>query len=593
MKVPPRILVSLPCYGGQIYDLYHSSWTKLLRWAHDTNVELTLQIISNESSIQRARNMGVMKALEHRSHFTHILFLDADMGYPPYQLERLLLASKDIAGAPGCTKHIHWDNAYKAILAGKDPEIFSLRYAVNFLNPDEIKCQNGFAKVKDFGFCFCLVRMSVINKLIEAYPSVKCEHMAWVNGKPVTDVDTQYALFDSYVEEDGRYLECDHAFLARWRAIGGEVWADMTARLDHCGLHHYRGDLGAFFFNQSYFGDTFKAIRTSPTEFQPFEEEESPEPQKAPQTPPQKFHIATIRPEGIRFPLCFQPMAKLLQAGLRDLGYEVTRRENHLVDDEDTVNIVFGWHMWPTGKKEKPPHPFLMLRNYRAILYQAEQIMPDGRELPDWYFASLKRAEGCWDYSSDHVEFMESQNLEPRHVPPAYHPSMETIDYDGTPKDIDVLFYGAMNPRRSFICHLLEQVCNTKVLVDVWGSELEDFIARSKLVLNVHYYPSQTLERLRISQLLANGVPVISEISENNPYGDGIKMVTYHDLLKTVMHYLRNDDERIALGLAGQEIFKQTLMVDVLRAALSDVSPSDAIPAGECIVAEGVELGCS
>lgn len=556
-----RILVSLPAYGGQITSLLNNSWTKLLRWAGDNDVLLSLQTISNESLLPRARNQGVAKLLEAPDYFTHIMFLDADMGFQPDLLGRLLRFDKDVIGAPGPTKYIHWDQLSDAMLNGKDPGSCTLRYAVNFLGGGKLSTEDGFAKVKDFGCCFTLVKTGAIQKMVEKYPDLRCDGMSWVNGGPTPHANN-FAFFDTHVDEEGRYLECDHAFFARWRAIGGDVWADLTSNLVHVGTHNFKGNMSHYYFGRDHSRGTLNAEHT------PWGD--SWNKIKAPAPPylseiidsvdQDRYHVTIIRPKGNNFPLCYKEHAKAIQAGLQDLGLDCTFRENRL--EEDRINIVFGWHMW---SKE---HPLLTLRRYRIILYQGEQLAAGGRLMPDWYFRSMKEALAVWDYSQENIITLKPHGYAAQLVPPGWHERCAMIPRD-VEQDIDVLFVGVLNLRREFMLKLLGSVCNCQALVDVWGEDRDSMIARSKIVLNIHYYSAATLELLRLGHLLANGVPVISEESDSNPYGDGIEMVPYRSLLPAVLQLLMDDKKREALGQRGRDAFERTPIVDCLSEALS------------------------
>lgn len=256
----PRILVSLPCYGHQLYDIFLISWTKTLVWGFDNGIEFKLQTIGNESLLPRARNQGIAKLLDEQARFTHILFIDADMGWGVHNLERLLQADKEMIGCPGPTKWIHWELAHKAILNGKDPETFTLRYAINFIDPN-VQVQNGYANVRDMGCCFFLVKKEAVLKMTEAYAELRTSNMGWVNGGE-NESKNNYALFDTTIsrEEENRYLECDHAFMARWRAIGGEVWADLTSDLSHAGTHIFEGNMADYYLNSQFQGKPIPAV---------------------------------------------------------------------------------------------------------------------------------------------------------------------------------------------------------------------------------------------------------------------------------------------------------------------------------------------
>lgn len=84
------------------------------------------------------------------------------------------------------------------------------------------------------------------------------------------------------------------------------------------------------------------------------------------------------------------------------------------------------------------------------------------------------------------------------------HPKIE--------KDIDVLFFGAMNKRRSNTLSRIDGRlcvrCN-----DLHGNEKLNVIRRSKIVVNIHYHEDSRLETHRLELLCALGSCVVSERS--------------------------------------------------------------------------------
>lgn len=206
--------------------------------------------------------MAVAKFLDQAHAFSHLLFIDADMGFRPETLERMIVWDKDLVGCPGPTKYIHWDHVVDAILHGRDPEVHTLRYAVNFHGLGDLTCIDGFAQVKDFGLCFCLMKKEAVLTMAESYPELKCPHMGWQDGRPF-ESENAFMFFDTMRDDkENRYLECDHAFLARWRKIGGEIWADMTSDLIHVGTHHYHGDMALYFMGKKWQDGRFTAQQT-------------------------------------------------------------------------------------------------------------------------------------------------------------------------------------------------------------------------------------------------------------------------------------------------------------------------------------------
>jgi hypothetical protein len=51
-------------------------------------------------------------------------------------------------------------------------------------------------------------------------------------------------FFDTMVEPtSGQHLSEDYALCWRWRALGGEIWADVQSRFTHVGHAAYTGSL--------------------------------------------------------------------------------------------------------------------------------------------------------------------------------------------------------------------------------------------------------------------------------------------------------------------------------------------------------------
>ncbi len=79
-------------------------------------------------------------------------------------------------------------------------------------------------------------------------------------------------------------------------------------------------------------------------------------------------------------------------------------------------------------------------------------------------------------------------------------------------EDIDVLFYGSTNPRRNRILNnLYERDINVHSIFGKYGAERDSFIARAKILLNLHYFENGIFEIFRCSHLFANSKCVISE----------------------------------------------------------------------------------
>ncbi|HUD12001.1 MAG TPA: hypothetical protein VMS08_06325 [Candidatus Saccharimonadia bacterium] len=206
-----------------------------------------------------------------------------------------------------------------------------------------------------------------------------------------------------------------------------------------------------------------------------------------------KLHILTVRPEGYVHALGLAEFAETVYYGLLHLGHEATLGSEH----QSCHNIVIGGHL-----AENLPS--------NCIIYNSEQV--GGPWFTEKYIALLKTHE-VWDYSSQNVERLRALGIEARHVPIGYVKELERIK-PAEVQDIDVLFYGSLNERRAKILEELKaKDLNVVHLFGVYGEERDSYIARAKVVLNMHFYDPGVFEIVRCSYLFTNGKAVVSEQS--------------------------------------------------------------------------------
>jgi hypothetical protein len=110
-----------------------------------------------------------------------------------------------------------------------------------------------------------------------------------------------------------------------------------------------------------------------------------------------------------------------------------------------------------------------------------------------------------------------------------------------------VLFYGSINERRWHIIQSLKaHGVRTETVFGVYGNERDKLIARSKILLNVHFYEAKVFEVVRVSYLLANQRFVISErganLLEEDTFSGGVVFADYNDLVKTCLDFLSRSD---------------------------------------------------
>ena len=120
---------------------------------------------------------------------THLLFIDADIGFTPMNIERLLCIDKDIACGIYPRKHLYLEKI-KQILEDKpnaqsdEIEAKALGYNVNFDDPDNLRGENGFFKVNEAATGMMMVKRNVFSTMFKKFPERKYESDQIVNGNP-------------------------------------------------------------------------------------------------------------------------------------------------------------------------------------------------------------------------------------------------------------------------------------------------------------------------------------------------------------------------------------------------------------------------
>ena len=208
-----KVHIAMPCYGGMLTESTFMSFIKWANTARQLNIDWTLETMVNESLISRARNTLSAKFL-HMDDATHLMFIDADIGWEPWHLLVLLNRDVDVIGGlyPMKTMPIKWVvNGFEGAEEGPD----------------------GFQEVSKAGTGFLLIKKHVFEKL-NSHPAVK-QYKNDIGLDPIYD---QYlkTYFDTAVRQN-RYYSEDWTFCENWRDLGGQIYMDKRILLRHSGSY--------------------------------------------------------------------------------------------------------------------------------------------------------------------------------------------------------------------------------------------------------------------------------------------------------------------------------------------------------------------
>ena len=245
-------MVATPMYGGQCAGIYTKSSTDLAMAAKSYGVPLSFFYLFNESLITRARNYLVDEFM--RSDFTHLMFIDSDIGFDPNDVLALAAiadpnSDKEIVCGPYPKKAIAWEKIKKAVdkgFADQDPKVLEKYVGDYVFNPvggaGDIRIDQP-AEVLEGGTGFMMIQRSAFEKYAAAYPefSYKPDHIRTENFDGTREI---MAYFDCVIcPESKRYLSEDYMFCQWARKAGIKVWMCPWMKLTHMGSYMFGGSL--------------------------------------------------------------------------------------------------------------------------------------------------------------------------------------------------------------------------------------------------------------------------------------------------------------------------------------------------------------
>jgi len=209
-----RVHICMPCYGGMLTESTFMSYIKWSNTCRQLGIDWTMETMTNESLISRARNTLTAKFL-HNKDSTHLMFIDADIGWEPWHLLVMLNAQKDVIGGLYPMKSL------------------PVKWCVNGFEGAEVSEDGTLQEVSKTGTGFMLIKRDVFEKL-NAHPATK----PFINdiGLPPELNPYMKTYFDTAVREN-RYYSEDWTFCENWRDIGGQVWVDKRVLLKHTGTY--------------------------------------------------------------------------------------------------------------------------------------------------------------------------------------------------------------------------------------------------------------------------------------------------------------------------------------------------------------------
>lgn len=247
-----KLFLGVPMYGGQCAGMFAKSVADLTAMCTSHGIHMRTYFLFNESLIPRARNYVCDEFM--RSDCTHMLFIDADIGFDPRDVLAMLALQSDeseydVLAAPYPKKTISWEKIKLAVdkgIADEDPNVLE-RYVGDYVfNP---KGGTGSIRidipveVSEVGTGFMMTRRATFEKFRDSFPqySYKPDHVRTEHFDGSREI---MMYFQSEIDpESKRYLSEDYWFCRKLQEIGGKIWFCPWMKLQHVGSYIFGGSL--------------------------------------------------------------------------------------------------------------------------------------------------------------------------------------------------------------------------------------------------------------------------------------------------------------------------------------------------------------
>ncbi|HEX8570043.1 MAG TPA: hypothetical protein VF699_08995 [Caulobacteraceae bacterium] len=195
------------------------------------------------SVISTVRNLIVADFLSSEADV--LLMLDSDQGISGAGVMRMLDSEFPVVGCLYPKRAYDWSRVHSNEAASDMGRI--VQQASQYVGrldagPDgQVETRNGFARALHVGTGVFVVRREAFTRLEEAYPELEGRGFNRLE-LPSDRFRHNWGFFNpADVPEEGGALSEDLSFCWRWRACGGELWADVVTPTVHVGAHAFTG----------------------------------------------------------------------------------------------------------------------------------------------------------------------------------------------------------------------------------------------------------------------------------------------------------------------------------------------------------------
>ncbi len=236
-----KITIATPAFGEVFYTPYVQSLFRLMKAFQRRKWDSAFSSIAY-ADIAESRNFLLTRWFD-KTDATHLLFIDADMGFPAELVLDMVDFGRPVVGVIYPKRQINLDRVAELATAGEPAKraiarghdyIVRKKRGVSITSPHA-----GFMQVDGCGAGVLLIARTAIETMLEKMPTLS-DPAAKINSPLTANLDRLIRAFEP-VRVNGALLSEDFSFCHRWNACGGEVWVNTAHEIEHIGLHRFKG----------------------------------------------------------------------------------------------------------------------------------------------------------------------------------------------------------------------------------------------------------------------------------------------------------------------------------------------------------------
>jgi hypothetical protein len=225
-----NIFLSIPILDKPEYRMIHSVYQAILSCREH---RVRIFVNENDSLISRVRNVHMSLFYHEYKDCDYFMSLDSDLEVvncfnTNNIFTKLLSHDKDFVGGLYALKKM------------QGPPVCASVVANNLYARDKIPFNSGLIEMLWLSTgCWCLKR-SAVEKMINSYPDLTYMGDDNVSGKVIHGLYNPMLVdIDDNGTKIKKYLSEDWSFAQRWKALGGQIYADTSIVLKHIGKQAY------------------------------------------------------------------------------------------------------------------------------------------------------------------------------------------------------------------------------------------------------------------------------------------------------------------------------------------------------------------